>query len=190
MPSDEMFLVTEKTAETPDLRRVIPTLAAEIARLRPGPAAALRRGPLAGAGAAAFWKLTAKYAPNEAAKNEYGWAALIQAIAILTPKGRDPNKKSAHDHRVPMGRALYKSAFSELRLARLLAATTDLRRELAVRACRRLAATGQNRFDLVTLAYFILFGYDRTDRRIASHYYRAEATAKRDSQDEENSTDA
>ena len=190
MPPDEMFPATDKTSDTPDLRRVIPMIAVEIARLGPGPAAALRRGPLSGPGAAAFWKLTARYVPSEAAKNEYGWAALIQAITILTPKGRDPNKKSAHDPRVPLGRALYKSVFSDLRLARLLGATTELRRLLAVRACRRMAAAGQNRFDLVTLAFFILFGDDQTDRRIARHYYRAEATAGRDSQKEEGSTDA
>ena len=190
MPSDEISPDTVKTTNTPELRSVIPMIAFEIARLGPGPAAALRRGPLAGPGAAAFWKLTAKYAHDEAAKNEYGWAALIQAIAILTPKGRDPNKMSAHDYHVPLGMALYRSKFSELRLARLLAATTELRRELAVRACRRLAAAGQNRFDLVTLALFILVGDDRTDRRIARHYYRAETTAKRDSQEKEGSTDA
>ena len=40
-----------------DLKVVIPRLASEIARLDSGPAAALRRGPLAGAGTAAFWKI-------------------------------------------------------------------------------------------------------------------------------------
>lgn len=190
MPREETLPAKGSTTATPDLSDVIPRIAHEICWLAPGPAAALRRGPLAGAGAAAFWKLTAEHVPNEVRKNEEGWAALIQAIAILTPKGRDPNKKPAHDRRLPMGTALYKANFSELRLARLLAATSELRRDLAVRACRRLATTGQNRFDLVTLAYFVLFGHDKTDRRIASHYYRADATAKRDSQNKETSANA
>ena len=118
-------------------------------------------GPLAGAGAAAFWKLIAEHVPNAAERNLVGWAAVLQAIAILTPKGRDPQKKSAHDRQLPMGSALYKAGLSELRLASLLAATSDRRRERAIRACRRIAASELNRFDLVTLAQFILFGDDR-----------------------------
>ena len=173
-----------------NLYGIIPKLAFAIAQLDPGSAAALRRGPLAGAGAVAFWKLTTEHVPNGAAWNETGWAALLQAIAILTPKGRGPDKKSAHDRLLPMGRALYDAGLSELRLARLLAATTDLRRELAIRLCRRLTASEQNRFDLVTLGQFILFGDDQTDRRIAREYYRADAIARRESQDKETSTDA
>ena len=172
-----------------DLNGVIPKLASEIARLDSGPAAALRRGPLAGAGTAAFWKLTMQHAPS-AARDEAGWAALLQAIAILTPKGRDPNKKSAHERQVPMGSALYSAGLSELRLAALLAATTDRRRESAARVCRRLAASEQSRFDLVTLARFILFGDESTDRRIARHYYRADATARRESKNKETLPDA
>ena len=172
-----------------DLNGVIPKLAFEIARLDSGSAAALRRGPLAGAGTAAFWKLTTQYAPA-AARDEAGWAALLQAIAILTPKGRSPNKKPAHDRQVPMGSALHKAGLSELRLATLLAATTERRRESAPRVCRRLAAGEQNRFDLVTLARFILFGDESTDRRIARHYYRADAAARRESKNKETLPDA
>ena len=123
-------------------------------------------------------------------EDEAGWAALLQAIAILTPKGRDPNKKSAHDHQVPMGSALHNAGLSEFRLASLLAATTDRRHASATRVCRRLAASEQNRFDLVTLARFILFGDESTDRRIARHYYRAEATALRESENKETLPDA
>ena len=155
-----------------------PWLAAYIAHLDPGSAAALRRGPLAGAGAAAFWKLAAEYAPG-AARDEEGWAALIQAIAILTPKGREADRRSAHDPTVPMGAALYEAGVSELRLARLLGAPKEMRRDLAVRACRRLAATEHKRFDLRTLAKLILFDNEKTNHRIARDYYRAEAQAGR-----------
>ncbi len=75
-----------------------------------------------------------------------------------------------------MGTALYRAQVSELRLARLLNVPLSMRRELTIRACRRLAATGHNRFDLWTLARFLLFSDDeRPARDIAKAYYRAEA---------------
>ena len=172
------------------LREAIPKIAFEIARLDPGPAAALRHGPYSGAGAAAFWRLLARHAPVGAAHNEAGWAALIQAIAVLTPKGRNPEKPSAHDYSLSMGRALSEAGLSELRLARLLSAAPGSRPEVAVRTCRRLAAGESNRFNLVTLGEFVLFGGDRTNLRIARDYYRARAVAERASQDGETSTDA
>ena len=152
MPREVKRPESDGVRTAPNLREAIPKVASEIARLDPGPAAALRRGPYDGAGAAAFWKLLAKHDPDVAVHNEAGWAALIQAIAVLTPKGRDPEKKPAHDYSLPMGRALYEAGVSELRLARLLSASPDLRREVAVRTCRRLAAGESNRFNLVTLA--------------------------------------
>lgn len=190
MPREDTRPESDGVPTAPNLREAIPKLASEIARLDPGPAAALRRGPYNGAGAAAFWKLLAKHNPVGAVHNEAGWAALIQAIAVLTPKGRDPGKKPAHDYSVPMGRALCEAGVSELRLARLLSAAPDFRRDVAVRTCRRLAADEPNRFNLVTLAEFVLFGGDRTDRRIARDYYRAQAAAERTSEDTETSTDA
>ena len=190
MPREDARPKADAVQTTQDLREAIPEIAFEIARLDPGPAAALRRGPYRGPGAAAFWKLLARHNPFGAVHNEAGWAALMQAIAVLTPKGRDPKKQSAHDYSLSMGRALYEAEFSEARLARLLSAAPELRREVAVRTCRRLAAGEFNRFNLVTLGEFVLFGGDRTDRRIARDYYRARAAAERASQDGETSTDA
>ena len=164
----------------------IPRIAREIAGLDPGPAAALRRGPGAGAGAAAFWKLLAEHNLS----SERRWAPVIQAIAILTPKGRHSARRPAHDHSIPMGKALYDAGVSELRLARLLGARADLRPRLAVRVCRRLATTDSNHFNLVTLGDFVLFGHEGIDRRIARDYYRAEAAARRKSEDRETPTDA
>ena len=190
MPREDTRPESDGVPTAPNLREAIPKIASEIARLDPGPAAALRRGPCSGAGAAAFWKLLTKHDPVGAVYNEAGWAALIQAIAILTPKGRDPAKQSAHAYSLPMGQALCRAEFTELRLARLLSAAPDLRRDLAVRTCRRLANGEFNRFNLVTLAEFVLFGGDRTGRRIARDYYRAQAAAERTSEDTETSTDA
>lgn len=167
---------------------VIPRLAEEIAHLDPGSAAALRRGPLSGAGAAAFWKLLARYSPNG---DELKWATLIQAIAILTPKGRNPDKGSAHQREPSMGQALFKARVSELRLARLLAAPPNQRSDFVVRTCRRLARTEFKRFDLVRLGQFVLSG-DNTPvaRRIAREYYRADLDAMRESKSKETHTDA
>ena len=170
------------------LPEVIPRIAAEIARLEPGPAAALRRGPLAGAGAAAFWQLLARYEPVGSTRNEAGWAAVIQSIAVLTPRGRDSDKQPAHDHSCSMGKALHGARLSELRLARLLGVAPDLRPELVVRTCRRIAGSEYRRFNLVTLARFVLFGDEDAARQIARDYYRAESSAEREFQDKEIAT--
>ena len=190
MPRENARLKTKAVQpEQNTLREVIPKIASDIARLDPGPAAALRRGPLHGAGAAAFWKLLAEHDPV-VGHNDAGWAALLQAIAILTPKGRDPQKRSAHDYSLPVGRVLWEAGLSELRLARLLSVAPESRRDVAVRTCRRLAAGEFNRFNLVTLGEFVLFGGDRTAHRIARDYYRARTDAERASQDGEVSTNA
>ena len=193
MPPDETPKAASPATDEPRSKQAAPRLATYIANLNPGSAAALRRGPLAGAGAAAFWKLAAEHASSGAAQDETGWAALVQAIAILTPKGRETDRTPAHDPKVSMGAALYGAGVSELRLARLLNAPREMRRDLAVRLCRRLAATEHKRFDLRTLEKLILFDDDYTNhrddptnhRRIARDYYRAEAKAGRAS-DESN----
>ena len=177
MSLEETPKAVRPTTDEPRSCQIAPRLATDVAHLDPGSAAALRRGPLAGAGTAAFWKLAAKHAPSGAAGDEPGWAALIQAIAILTPKGTETDRRPAHDCTVPMGAALYRAGVSNLRLARLLDAPREMRRDLAVRLCRRLAATDHKRFDLRTLAALILYGSEKTNRRIARDYYRAEAKA-------------
>jgi CRISPR system Cascade subunit CasB len=179
MSAKEIPTASGKQAKTHSLGQVVSRLAQNIARLDPGSAAALRRGSLSGAGAAAFWQLMATHQPRT--NDETGWATLIQGIAILTPKGTDPNKKSAHEYRLPMGSALSKAKFLDLRLARLLNAPKEMRRDLAVRMCRRLSRTEYSRFNLETLARFILFADDETDRRIARDYYRAKAESERQS---------
>lgn len=179
---------SRSTAGPRTLKSIIPELARRIAALDPGPAAALRRGPLNGAGAATFWKLLARYSPDGP---EQRWAALVQAIAILTPKGRKQGKDSAHQDTPQMGEALHDARVSELRLARLLAAPPDQRSDIVVRTCRRLARTDFKRFNLVLLAQFVL-STDGTDaaRRIARDYYRADLAAMRESKSKEIHTDA
>lgn len=190
MPSDDRQEIPAVATGSPSTGQTVARLAREVVELDPGSAAALRRGPRNGAGSAAFWKLLVRYGPaRELRRNEEdGWSVLIQAIAILTPKGKrneDGPRLSPHDPHVPMGAALYDAGVSELRLARLLTARPSMRRILSVRLCRRLAAADQRRFDLKTLANFIRYGGD-AGRRIAKEYYRAQATAGRLSQPEEN----
>lgn len=171
------------------LKRVVPRVAQSIAHLGPGPAAALRRGPTKGSGTAAYWRLVAQLEADGLRGESEAWKTIIQSIAILTPRGQDPKKQSSHDRTVPMGVALFDAGLSELRLAHLLNARTDARRRLVVRTCRRLASSGHHRFDLTTLARFLLDqNSDRPADRIAREYYRAEARRPTPHPQEETST--
>ena len=165
--------------ETEEQRANVARMAMDIALLDPGSAAALRRGPLAGSGSAAFWKLMADH-DIEAARIAV-WATVAQSIAILTPVGEgagDP-PRSAHDSGRSMGAALHHAGVSELRLARLLAAGGHMRRNLVLRVCRRLARSRDHRrFDLRTLARAVVYCDEATDRQIARDYYRAESAAR------------
>ena len=163
-----------------DIGGKIVRLVGEISRLPPGPAASLRRNPLAGSGSAAFWYLLARNGITPGRKLERRWATVIQAIAILTPKGRsdtDRPKPSAHDGAAPMGTALHQAGVSEQRLARLLSARGEMRRDLVIRTCRRLAAKEAVRFDLRTLARLVLFEDESQARWIARKYYATHAKA-------------
>ena len=178
MPAEGTTRRGQDRERIPVHREAMRRMARDIGKLAPGPAAALRLDPYRGAGAAAFWKLLTEHLPADMPVNEERWAAWVHAAAILTPRGRHPNKLSAHNDKVPMGRALHDAGVSEERLARLLATPTTRRTTAVTRICRRIAAgrseAGRNTgFNLITLGEFILFGGKRTDRRIARDYYRA-----------------
>ena len=188
--SRHMTLETRSSASQPtashmDIGKQIVRLAGYISGLDPGPAASLRRDPLAGSGSAAFWDLIAKNDISAGRQYLERWATVVQSMAILTPKGRARTKRSAHDAATPMGAALHRAEFSELRLARLLSAKGEMRRDLIVRACRRLAASEAVGFDVRTLARFVLFDDERHGQHIARHYYTAAAKAARSRKGEE-----
>lgn len=169
--------------------QVVPKVAQRIARLGPGPAAALRRGPTKGAGTAAYWQLVAQLENDGLPGDSPSWKTIIQSIAILTPRGQDPEKQSSHDPTMAMGAVLFDAGLSELRLAHLLNARTAARRRLVVRTCRRLASSGHHRFNLRTLARFVLYqNSDKPAQDIAREYYRAEARQSTARQQEETST--
>lgn len=181
MSRDDRPAPLDEQRSDSDIGGKIVRLAGAISRLEPGPAASLRRDPLAGSGSAAFWSMLAKNGIHPRREElERRWATVIQAIAILTPKGRgdsDRPKPSAHDGAVPMGAALHQLGISQQRLARLLSARGEMRRDLVIRTCRRLAAKDAVRFDLRTLAGFVLFEHESQARWIARKYYTARARA-------------
>lgn len=177
------------TDNTTDIDATVVRLAGEVSRMGPGLAASLRRDPLAGSGSAAFWDLLARNGIPGGRRMLPRWAAVIQAIAILTPKGGASGERrpTAHNGGNPMGTALQEASISDLRLARLLAAKGKTRRDLVIRTCRRLAAKEPIRFDLRTMARFVLFEDEEAARWIARKYYTAAAKAAKSPQGEESS---
>ncbi len=129
---------------------------------------------------AAFWRLTAREDLLGIAEIERKWGLILHGIALMTrTAGDDVAGRSAHDGRIPLGRALYENGYSETRFNRLLTARGDMLRVLLTRMFRMLAAD-QATFDWREMATYILNeGYDdeaaeRNRRRIAREYYRAE----------------
>ena len=162
-----------KNLDSSDIYTTIPWVAKYISSLDAGMLAALRRGPFEGGGAVAFWRIISKF--NVPEYLEYHWAVIVQAIAILTPRGERASRRSAHNPKLALGLALYQAGISELRLARLLTARQDMRFELIIRVCRRLATSKCNEFDLTTLTRLILYGDQKTEFKIARDFYRAES---------------
>ena len=129
---------------------------------------------------AAFWRLMAREDLLGIPEVERKWGLILHGIALMTrTTGDDATGRSAHDGRIPVGRALYDSGYSETRFNRLLTARGDMLRVLLTRMFRMLAAD-QATFDWREMATYILNeGYDdeaaeRNRRRIAREYYRAE----------------
>ena len=169
-----------------DIGLTIVRLAGRIARIGPGPAAALRRGPLVQAGSAAFWQLMAENDIHPGGDHLARWATVVQAIAILTPKGREPGQAIGARRKHSDGRrALQQAGISDLRLARLLSARGEMRSDLMIRACRRLSAKQVIRFDLRTMAKLVLFDGENEARWIARKYYSAAVAAQKTKQGEE-----
>lgn len=177
MPLEVNASEPQPTPLDSEIDRKVVRIAGQISRLEPGPAASLRRDPVAGAGSAAFWHLMADNDIDAKGSCLERWGKVVQAIAILTPKGRNPGKRTAHKAANPMGYALRDAGVSELRLARLLSAKGEMRRDLVIRTCRRVAAGQSARFDLRTLARFVLFDDEAQGRWIARKYYTAAVKA-------------
>lgn len=156
-----------------------------------GEMAALRRLS-ADAAAPAYWRLAARHPVLE--KRRDAWAPIVKALALLMPKGPPEERGDLHDANRALGRALCdggqrdwpgeagpRPAFSEQRLAQLLAARGQQRQVLLLRGVRMLAARRDPGvgLDVGDLAWRFV---DADPGRLAAPYYqrldRAERAAK------------
>lgn len=150
----------------------------DMKRVSPGDLATLRRTAQTPMRNAWFWHWKNTFNWHDA-QNET-WAYIIAFMAIMTEKGRDKEKPSLHDAKNKLGKALWdggeekappRPKISEQRLARLLNARGDKRREAMLRIARMLAknATPLNCEDV---AWFLLREQsDKPAETIAKAYY-------------------
>ncbi len=157
------------------LGEVIPHVAHYLAaELESGLAASLRRNPMEGRGISGLYHVFRETSLQPSGERERLWAVVIQCIAILTPRGRRSGRPSAHNPKIPMGVAIRRAGVSEHRLTRLLASKGSARRDQVIRLCRRLANNRASaRFDLRTLARFVLSEEEHSALKIARHYHIA-----------------
>jgi len=161
--------MTDKETRTPAAH--VPALAAVIKaeHFPTGERAALKRMALDGPAPLAFHRFMLRHVDSRWQSESWTleWRTLICALAIQRDSGFDPSK--------PLGQALAEAGFSEHRLERLLAATGETMRSLALRAARQLAAKGIST-DWRQLAV-LLFSRnpeirEAVNRRLARDYYR------------------
>lgn len=128
--------MTNPEARTPAAH--VPALAALLtsAGISNGERAALKRMALDGPAPLALHRLLLAQVDDRWQANHWlpDWRALICALAIQRDGGHNPA--------TPFGQALAKARFAESRLERLLAASDDTLRALALRAARQVAAKG------------------------------------------------
>ena len=173
----------EPNKQAENLPDTIYEIGYKLAGLEPGALADLRReaGEATAPRPAYFWRLAARY--KEIKDNEEGWLRIIRIMAILTDKGDPKGKRSPHvsksaannwrglgaalcdggDPQWGVGQLKPRPMLSELRFARLLAATGDTRADLMERAARALAAKkspGTSGVDCTDLARFLLYPDD------------------------------
>ncbi|MDP2312727.1 MAG: type I-E CRISPR-associated protein Cse2/CasB [Pseudomonadota bacterium] len=155
---------------------VIPKLCAALdgKGVAPGDLARLRRLDPDASADFAFWRVMARYAPNELARAGEGaerrWMVVLSALATL---------QGLHDGSKRLGTALGEAGFSELRLSRLMRAEDDALAPEVRAAARYLASKGKSA-NLVDLAQLVLAPEgpqaEQVRRRIASAYFSATST--------------
>jgi len=157
----------------------VPTLAGVLKaeRFPTGERAALKRMALDGPAPLAFHRFMLRHVDPawQAESWTSEWRALICALAIQRHGGFDPARA--------LGQALAEAGFSEYRLERLLSATGETLRSLALRAARQLAARAIAA-DWRQLAE-LLFSRnpeirESVNRRIARDYYQTTQPQKRE----------
>lgn len=157
----------------------VPALAALLksAGISNGERAALKRMALDGPAPLALHRLVLAHVDDAWQGERWlaDWRAVVCALAIQRDGGFNPA--------TPFGRALAEARFAESRLERLLAASGDTLRALALRAARQVAAKGIA-CDWRTFAE-LLFTRDSENRerintRIAREFYRTLQSAIRE----------
>lgn len=186
----------------------IENICRDLSKLDPGPLAELRRMDSTSDqyGAPYFWRLCARYGLPRGDTEENTWAQIVQALAILTPKGRDEEKQKRHNKKNGLGRVLCDGAdtrwpddtnnprpvYSEARLAQLLGSSGETRVDLVLRLARLLAARlpPDTAFDCTDIARLLLYPDDpNVRRRIARDYY-ARFDGPRGSETDNDDTDS
>lgn len=163
-------------------------LGVALTRLPTGPLAELRR-MIPGEGVATFWRLFFGLKLDAQFGRDNDWEWVVHALALLTPTGNDPEKRSCHESSIALGKALFDADVSEPRIAAVLNATLAQRRIALIRLVR-LLADSRAKFDTRELARLLLFDHpDPADarnplRRLARSYYAADAAQQRGNSDD------
>ena len=129
--------------------RAVLAAAKMMQHLYPGSLAELRRMEKE-TGTPVFWRLAARHPGAVGRQDMEGrWMEIIRILAILTPKGDPAGRPPLHNSRRRLGEVLCdggdpnwtgpRPAFSQLRMAQLMAARGTQRGVLLTRAARALA---------------------------------------------------
>lgn len=178
MPLPESAPVRERTSP----REAVQAIGQELSRLPPGDLASLRRTAETDLRAPHYWRWKHRHGWPDG--QDAAWATIIACMAILTAKGRNPDKPSPHRRDTPFGKVLcdggdtewqqrrpLRPLISEQRLARLLNARGEARHRALLRIVRTLARHPVA-FNCEELAYFLLErDADRSTQRVARTYY-------------------
>lgn len=157
----------------------VPALAALLASagISNGERAALKRMALDGPAPLALHRLLLAHVDDAWQGERWlaNWRAVLCALAIQRDGGFNPA--------TPFGQALAEAHFAESRLERLLSASGDTLRALALRAARQVAAKGIA-CDWRTFADLLFTPDDeqreRINTRIARDFYRTQQSANRE----------
>ena len=175
-------------------------------QLHPGALADLRRMGH-GRRAPAFWRLAARY-PDTIGRpsQEEIWTQIVHILALLTPTGEPSKRPALHDDGRRLGKVLCdggdtdwpiagqagvpRPMFSELRLAKLIAARGAQRAILLQRAARALARSMRpgSGVNVVDIAYALLRP-DDSSRTLARHYYERLDAAERPGRPQEGTSE-
>lgn len=178
MPLPDNAPVRERTSP----REAVQAIGQELCRLPPGDLASLRRTAETDLRAPHYWRWKHRHGWPD--RQDAAWATIIACMAILTAKGRNPDKPSPHRGDTPFGKVLcdggdpewqqrrpLRPLISEQRLARLLNARGETRHRALLRIVRTLARDPVV-FNCTDLAHFLLEQEaDWPAQKIARTYY-------------------